>query len=132
MQTPTQTSPHRSALADSMSLGRKLDVLFTYLKAGQEITLHGQTFVWLDNHITGERVNSDGETEYMGIDGLAIKATSMDMSTGATKPHYMGYNDIPFSHLRELVENLTEDQLLQMTAANALMGLNKKRILRGG
>lgn len=131
MQTPTQPNPHGSALADSMSLGRKLDVLFTYLQAGQEITLHGQTFVWLDNHITSQRVDSNGEVEYLGIDGLALKATSMDMSTGATEPHYMGYNDIPFSHLRELVENLSEDQLLQMTSSIALMGLNKKRVLKG-
>lgn len=125
------TKNYGTVLTDTMSFGRKIAAFFTFLQAGQELEIDGRTYVWLDNHITSERVNSDGETEYMGIDGLALKGTSTNSGTGVSKPHYMGQNDMPFSHLRDIIENLTEEQLFQMTAGIALLGMNKKRVLKG-
>ncbi|MFE5431176.1 hypothetical protein [Peribacillus simplex] len=101
--------------------------MIDHLQAGGEIEIGGRTYVWLDNHVTRTATSSRGETEYWGIDGLAIKGVSVNSNTGEEAPHYMGQGNMPVQSFVQLAEQITEEDLLGICASSALKSLNKKR-----
>lgn len=116
-----------STLTEIMSIGRKMNLLIDYLQAGGEIEIEGRTYVWLDNYVTHTTTNDNGELEYWGIDGLAIKGVKIDGSTGKESPHYMGQGGMPFQTFIHLIESVTEEDWVGIGASVALRSLNKKR-----
>ena len=117
----------RISLSEKMTTGRKMGLLLDYLQNGGEVEVDGRTWVWLDNHITRTSTDENGEEQYWGINGLAIKGTSYNTITKEEKPTYIGQNDISFEALSEIVENVSEADWLGICAGNALKSLNKKR-----
>ena len=110
-------------ISHKIPMERKLAIVKEYLVNGGEVTIEGRTYVWLDNYVTREEVNRDGSIEYMGIDGLAIKAERYNSGTGETKPHYLGMTDMPLGWYQELVNHITEEDWVGMTASNALVSM---------
>lgn len=115
------------SLTEKMTIGRKIGLLIDHLQTGGEVDIDGRTYVWLDNHITNITTDDNGDTQYWGIDGLAIQGVKIDGSTGAKEPHYMGQGDIPLQAFIQLVENVSEQEWLGIGASNALKSMNKKR-----
>lgn len=120
----------QNTLVEKMSTQRKLELFFTHLKSGNELVIGGRTYVWLDNHITREEMNDQGQMLYFGIDGLALKCESFDTVTSEESIRYIGQGDLPLHYLESLVDELSEEQLLGITAGIALRGMNKKRMLK--
>ncbi|WP_078598357.1 hypothetical protein [Evansella clarkii] len=122
MTTANQTE---KKISDTMTTGRKVGLLMDHLQAGGEVEIDGYTWVWLDNHITGSSTDGNGETQYWGINGLAIKGVSI--KNGVEKPTYMGQGTMPFQSFVELTNKVKEEDWLGMCAGNALRSMNKKR-----
>lgn len=108
------------------TLGTCIQILTDALQAGYEHTHDGITYVWLDHHITREEMNDQGEMQYWGIDGLAMKMTKVNGSTGEESPHYMGVHH-PEAQLHRMAEAASNEDLFAMAAGNALRGMNKVR-----
>lgn len=120
-----------NVLVNRMSLERKRHALETYLKTnegGHTVTVDGVTYAWFDQLITDERTGADGQTEYFGIEGLAH--VMQRLTADGTEPYYMGTGSPAQQEvlLAHLATQLNEEQLFDMTAANALYGMRKQRI----
>lgn len=124
--------PHaNNVLVRRMTLERKRHALETYLKTnqgGHVVTVDGSVYAWFDQLITSERTLDNGETEYLGIEGLAH--VMQRVTSDGTEPYYMGtgtpaQQEVLLAHL---ATRLSEEQLFDMTAANALYGMRKQRI----
>lgn len=117
------TQPNVPTICEKMSIGRKIGLFLDHLQAGNEVKVKGCTYVWLDNHITHTTKDTYGETQYFGIDGLAIKGIELN----SQKPHYMGQSDMPIHAFIQLVENVKEEDWVGMLGGIALKSMNKKR-----
>jgi hypothetical protein len=88
-------------------VGNRIGVFLDYLKEGNEVTVDGYTYVWLDNHVTRET-----ETHKYIIDGLAYK-----MYPWNNKPdelHYVGAASITLQQLIKLVEKIDYNEFARM------------------
>lgn len=115
----------RPTISEKMTIGRKIGLLMDYLQAGGEVEIDGRTWVWLDNYITQTSVDRNLETQYWGINGLAIKGVRI--KGGVETPHYIEQGTIPFQSFVELAEKLKEEDWLSIRAGNALRSMNKER-----
>lgn len=111
-------------LKDRMSLGNKFRIFIDYLQGGGELEIDNRIWVWLDSHITREEMDDNGRMQYFGIDGLANKCIKI---AGEETDHYLGQNDLPFHYIVELLDKITEQDWLGMTASLALRSMNTKR-----
>lgn len=105
-----------NSLKTSLTREQKRERLLTYLKHGGNITTPLGTFVWLEQHVVGQR----GEMDLV-IDGLAQKMRSYK---GDAEPedYYVGHGDESTADavLYAIIKDLTEEQLFTICAANAL------------
>ncbi|MCR6108716.1 hypothetical protein HXA34_20680 [Salipaludibacillus agaradhaerens] len=108
-----------------MTTGHKIGLLMDYLQAGGEVEIDGYTWVWLDNHITGSSTGENGETQYWGINGLAIK--TVRIKGNEESPHYMGQGTLPFQSFVGLANRVKDEEWVGICAGNALQSMNKKR-----
>ncbi|PAE87677.1 hypothetical protein [Shouchella clausii] len=109
----------------SMTIGHKIGRLMDYLQTGGEVEIDGHTWVWLDDHIAQTSVDRNLETQYWGINGLAIKG--IKIKDGVAEPHYIGQDTIPFQSFVELAEKLKEEDWVNISVGYALMTMNKDR-----
>lgn len=117
---PTRT------LTDHLTLGDKIGKFLNYVIAGNEQTINGTTYVWCDEHITRTEMDDSGQEQHFGINGLAIKATVTTSDGTFIEHRYMGY-DLSINQLVELLDELTEEDWLGITAFHALRSVQKKR-----
>lgn len=110
-------------LKNNLSTGRKMDLFISHLKNGGEINVNGNTYVWLDNHVTKEVKNDDGTTDYFGINGLAIKTTSYDTITKVTSPWFFSQNDLTLLSFIDILDSIGELEWFSITATSALQSM---------
>ena len=105
-----------NTLKTSLTAEQKRERLLTYLKNGGDITTPLGTFVWLEQHVVG----TDGDMDLV-IDGLAQKMQSYK-GDAPPKDYYVGHGREleSVAIVRAIIQDLTEEQLFSICAANAL------------
>lgn len=118
-----------NVLVERMTLERKLHALETYLKNNEKTVVINQCeYAIVDNVVTLTRENTSGELEHFGVDGL-VRVMRYYGGEKDGQPYYIGTGTPSEQQalLASLAEQLTEEQLFEMTAANAMRTMAKKR-----
>lgn len=118
-----------NVLVNKMTLGRKVDALETYLKHSERtVTVDGITYGWVERLITDDYADAKGERVTLGLDGLVLVMRRYGGDRDG-EPYYVG-TGTPSEQaalLTRLASSLTEEQLLDITSANALRSMAKRR-----
>lgn len=118
-----------NVLVNKMTLGRKVSALETYLKHSERtVTVDGITYGWVDQLITDDYVDATGKRVTLGLDGLVLVMHRYGGERDG-EPYYVG-TGMPSEQsalLARLASQLSEEQLLDITSANALRSMAKRR-----
>ena len=96
-------------------MGVKALAVLSALLNGQEVSIHGKTYVWLNNKVIEET-----DTHQKTINGLAIKGKTFksgqdirDWSSG--EDTYLGVGNMPINTFITMCEVLSDEEFVRIT-----------------